>query len=93
MINRETNPDDFWRLDREYTVWPGALVSSGNTLAVKVENRWSKGGIIGYNIRSMDIIPAKQELVKKEFIHLRFLNSYYRYFPIPLDDPYRYVCW
>lgn len=77
-VTKATNPKDYWKFPREYQITPDMLnFDDENTLAVRVNDTYQKGGIFG------EPFIATQSKVL----------SHYMQKPKAVDDPYRYYRW
>ncbi len=76
---QDTDPEDYWSVERRYPVPAGLLRQGDNVLAVKVRDLRGGGGIGKGPVR----------LSEGE----RWLESFYVNAPVATDDPYRYTRW
>ncbi len=52
-VSRKTNPKDYWKFKRRYTLKPGMLNAGGNTLVILCNDLASAGGIAGNPVLSL----------------------------------------
>ncbi|MCD6352144.1 MAG: beta galactosidase jelly roll domain-containing protein, partial [Armatimonadetes bacterium] len=76
---QDTDPDDYWAVQRRYHVKAELLRPGENVVVVKVRDLRQKGGIARGPLR----------ISEKE----RWVASYYTNMPVATDDPYRYCRW
>lgn len=78
-VTKKTNPDDYYKLPREYALTADMLYRDReNMLVVWCNNTYQTGGIMG----QPHLTAAAP-----------WLNSYYLQVPQAVDDPYRYYRW
>lgn len=52
-VSKKTNPKDYWKFKRRYTLKPGMLNAGGNTLVILCNDLASDGGIAGNPVLSL----------------------------------------
>ena len=77
QINRKTNPADYWKVPRVFTVPASLLRERGNVLTVLCNDLRGNGGIMG--------VPTIRDGEKN--------SPAYTQSPFAEDDPYRYYRW
>lgn len=78
-VTKANTPDGYWRAPRDYKMSKGDLKADGpNVLAVRVNNIYRDGGMVGHPCLSVDGA---------------WIKSYYLQKPIADDNPYRYYRW
>ena len=76
-LSRKTNPRDYWKAPRVYSVKRSDLKTEGNVLTILCRNISGSGGI-----------PERPFLKLGRPTRLLYADD-----PLPFDDPYRYYRW
>lgn len=77
-VTRQSNPNDCWSVPRQYKIKLSELNETGNVIAVKVNNTYLSGGMLGK--------PEIRSDAKKS-------AGFYLQEPTADDDPYRFYRW